>query len=177
MTSRIELSSPIGPLSIVAHDGAITGVFLPAQVAPAASRADDPLLWSARDQLEAYFAGELRSFDLPLAPHGTPFQHEVWAALRTIPFGEMISYAELADLVGRPGAARAVGAANARNPISIIVPCHRVVGADGALTGYAGGIEAKAWLLAHERVRSLSRSAVKSAGGGVSRTTRSPVRG
>ena len=177
MTSRIELSSPIGRLSIFADEGAITGVFLPTQEAPPAPLGDDALLRSARDQLEAYFAGTRVSFDLPLSPRGTVFQQRVWAALRAIPFAETISYAELALLVGRPGAARAVGTANARNPISVIVPCHRVIGADGALTGYAGGLEAKAWLLAHERVWSLSRRREKSSGGGLSSAMRSRVRG
>jgi methylated-DNA-[protein]-cysteine S-methyltransferase len=101
-------------------------------------------------QLDAYFAGVREIFDLPLAPRGTPFQHAVWRALAQIPFGETRSYSDIAKAVGRASAVRAVAAANARNPLSIIVPCHRVIGKDGTLSGYAGGIETKRWLLAHE---------------------------
>ena len=104
----------------------------------------------ATAQLRAYFDGALTKFDLPLAPKGTEFQMTVWRELRNIPFGETISYAELARRIGRPTASRAVGHSNARNPISIIVPCHRVIGADKSLTGYAGGLERKRMLLAHE---------------------------
>jgi methylated-DNA-[protein]-cysteine S-methyltransferase len=99
------------------------------------------------EQLEAYLAGELRDFDLPLAPQGTPFQREVWSALRKIPYGSTISYGELAAAVGRPHAARAVGAANGRNPIAVVIPCHRVIGASGGLTGYGGGLGRKRLLL------------------------------
>jgi methylated-DNA-[protein]-cysteine S-methyltransferase len=109
------------------------------------------MLRAARQQLEAYFAGDLRAFDLPLAAAGTSFQREVWAQLVRIPYGGVWSYGELARRVGRPSAARAVGGANGRNPISIVVPCHRVVGTDGSLTGFGGGIECKRRLLAHER--------------------------
>jgi len=104
----------------------------------------------ARRQLEAYFAGELMEFDLPLNPRGTEFQKQVWQELRNIPFGVTISYGELAERIGNPNSSRAVGAANGRNPISIIVPCHRVIGSNGKLTGYGGGMERKEWLLAHE---------------------------
>lgn len=104
--------------------------------------------------LERYFAGKARTFDLALAPEGTPFQRRVWRALLRVPFGETVGYAELAREAGVPRAARAVGRANATNPISIVVPCHRVVGSNGHLTGFAGGLENKAWLLDHElRVR------------------------
>jgi methylated-DNA-[protein]-cysteine S-methyltransferase len=106
---------------------------------------------AVRDQLAEYFAGERRSFDLLLRPAGTPFQTRVWHELAQIPFGATISYAQLAARVGKPGAARAVGHANGRNPIGIIVPCHRVIGASGALTGYGGGLENKRWLLEFER--------------------------
>ncbi len=101
-------------------------------------------------QLRAYFNHELRQFDLPLAPEGTPFQMEVWAALQTIPYGQTISYAALAKKIGRPSATRAVGAANGRNPLPIVIPCHRVIGSDGRLTGYGGGIHLKEALLTHE---------------------------
>ncbi len=104
----------------------------------------------ARKQLQAYFAAELTEFDLPLNMQGTEFQKQVWQELQTIPFGVTISYGELAQRVGNPNSSRAVGAANGRNPISIIVPCHRVIGSNGKLTGYGGGMERKEWLLAHE---------------------------
>ena len=115
-----------------------------------------PVLASAVEQLAAYFAGELRVFDLPLGAEVTGFQRLVWRALGTIPFGETRTYGAIAHAIGRPSASRAVGAANGRNPISIIVPCHRVIGASGELTGYAGGVEMKQWLLAHERRYSIS---------------------
>jgi methylated-DNA-[protein]-cysteine S-methyltransferase len=102
-------------------------------------------------QLEAYFAGELTDFDLPLAPEGTPFQLTVWQALQTIPYGETISYGELAQEIGRPTASRAVGAANGRNPLPIVIPCHRVIGQDGSLTGYGGGLRFKKALLSLEK--------------------------
>jgi len=112
---------------------------------------DPAVLAPARRQLEAYFRGELRQFDLPIAPRGTPFQLRVWAELLRIPYGATISYGELARRLGDPKLTRAVGAANGANPISIIVPCHRVIGADGSLTGYGGGLEVKRGLLALER--------------------------
>jgi methylated-DNA-[protein]-cysteine S-methyltransferase len=114
-----------------------------------ASRAPDPAGHSTA--LRAYFAGELAALDtLPVAPEGTAFEHEVWRALRSIPCGSTWSYAQLARAIGRPAAARAIGLANGRNPIALVVPCHRVIGADGSLTGYAGGLHRKQWLLAHE---------------------------
>jgi methylated-DNA-[protein]-cysteine S-methyltransferase len=119
---------------------------------PASS--DDPLLVEAADQLRAYFAGELREFDLPLAPRGTAFQRRVWDAVSAIPFGATASYAEIAAVIGTPSACRAVGAANGRNPLPVIVPCHRVVGSTGALTGYGGGLERKRALLDLEAVAS-----------------------
>jgi methylated-DNA-[protein]-cysteine S-methyltransferase len=112
---------------------------------PASS--DDPLLVEAADQLRAYFAGELREFDLPLAPSGTEFQRRVWDAVSAVPFGATASYAEIAAAIGTTSACRAVGAANGRNPLPVIVPCHRVVGSTGALTGYGGGLERKQALL------------------------------
>ena len=115
-------------------------------------RSDQEAFEEAINQLGAYFRGELYHFDLPLAPQGTPFQLQVWQALQTIPYGEVISYAELASRLGRPHkAARAVGAANGKNPLPIVVPCHRVIGSNGLLTGYAGGIRIKEALLALER--------------------------
>lgn len=150
--------TPVGDLTVVAEAGSITGVYmqLPVRQPPGsgddhcAKRTDDadsPLLGEALRQLHEYFVGRRRVFDLPLAPAGTPFQRSVWAGLATIGYGETLSYASLAARVGRPGAARAVGAASGRNPISVILPCHRVIGADGSLTGYAGGLPRKRVLL------------------------------
>jgi methylated-DNA-[protein]-cysteine S-methyltransferase len=112
---------------------------------------DDDALAFVRDQLDEYFAGTRTGFDLPIRLHGTPFQVEVWEQLRAIPYGETISYGELARRVDRPEAARAVGAANGQNPVAIVVPCHRVIGADGSLTGFGGGLDWKRWLLAREQ--------------------------
>jgi methylated-DNA-[protein]-cysteine S-methyltransferase len=106
-----------------------------------------PLLKRAAEQLDAYFGRELRDFDLPLSPQGTSFQQHVWAALQTIPFGETRSYAQIAELIRTPNAVRAVGAANGRNPIPIVIPCHRVIGSNGKLTGFGGGLPLKRWLL------------------------------
>jgi methylated-DNA-[protein]-cysteine S-methyltransferase len=149
-------SSVVGPLLLTSDGEALTGLHLPEERGKAASgppshaRRDDEALREARDQLGAYFAGELRDFDLPLAPAGTAFQRLAWEELRRIPYGAKISYAEQARRIGRQGAARAVGAANGRNPIAIVVPCHRVIGASGSLVGYGGGLALKEWLLWHE---------------------------
>jgi methylated-DNA-[protein]-cysteine S-methyltransferase len=118
--------------------------------APNGARRDDAALADVRAQLDEYFAGQRMEFDLRLNPHGTPFQLKVWQALRTIPYGATASYGQQAKKIGDPGSSRAVGLANGKNPISIIVPCHRVIGADGSLTGYGGGLAAKRWLLDHE---------------------------
>lgn len=131
------------------------------------------VLAQLRDELDGYFAGERVRFDVPLAPAGTPWQRAVWDALADVEPGATITYTELAARAGRPGAARAAGAANGRNPISILIPCHRVVGARGALTGYAGGVDAKACLLAHERA---VRSRAPSTGSPARRTTGRRVR-
>ena len=149
--------SPLGPLRLVSDGAALTGLFLTASqhappLGPDWTEADDALPFpEARRQLAAYFAGALAAFDLPLAPRGTPFQQRVWAELRRIPAGETVSYGALARRLGRPGAARAVGLANGRNPIFLVIPCHRVVGAKGQLVGYGGGLERKAALLALEQ--------------------------
>ncbi|MFP2770035.1 methylated-DNA--[protein]-cysteine S-methyltransferase [Oceanisphaera sp. KMM 10153] len=149
MSTHCTLPSPLGWLSISSNTDAITELrFIDAtdntdkNIEPAT-----PLLKSACRQLTEYFAGTRRNFELPLAPRGTPFQHTVWQALQTIPHGEHRSYKDIALLIGNPGAMRAVGLANGRNPIAIIIPCHRVIGASGKLVGYAGGIERKSWLL------------------------------
>jgi methylated-DNA-[protein]-cysteine S-methyltransferase len=149
-------STPVGEL-LLSADGAgrLAGVHWPAHAAaprPGAGwRRDEAPFAGVLGQLAEYFAGERRGFDLELAEAGTPFQRRVWAELRAIPYGETVTYAELARRIGRTGAARAVGLANARNPLSIVVPCHRLVGATGALTGYAGGLAVKRRLLDHER--------------------------
>ena len=147
--------TPVGDVLLTA-DGSqrLTGVYWPEhQRAPRPSTGwerDDEAFADVREQLAQYFAGERRSFDVSAAAVGTPFQHRVWDALREIPYGTVMTYGELAAHIGRPSAARAVGLANGRNPLSIVVPCHRVVGSGGVLTGYAGGLEVKRRLLAHE---------------------------
>ncbi|CAN5484460.1 methylated-DNA--[protein]-cysteine S-methyltransferase [soil metagenome] len=150
---QTSYDSPLGPLRLVAEDSHLVGIYLPDhRRAPAPVDAgDSPVLAEAKRQLDAYFAGETETFDLPLRPKGTPFQARVWEELRRIPHGETISYAELARRIGQPSAVRAVASANARNPLSIVVPCHRVIGTSGKLTGYAGGLDAKRFLLELER--------------------------
>ena len=146
--------SPLGDLLLVRDDDGITGLYLPTGKHPVTPMADwtrdDTGFDDIRRQLDEYFAGTRREFDLPLHASGTAFQKRVWQALLDIPYGETASYGKTAAAIGEPGAARAVGLANGHNPISIIVPCHRVVGADGSLTGYGGGLDAKRWLLSHE---------------------------
>ena len=155
-TFYTTFESPVGPLLLMSDGTSLTGLHTDSDKHRPAMRPD----WirderaapfaEVKAQLRAYFEGRLNEFDLPLAPQGTEFQSRVWQELRGIPYGETISYAELARRIGNPKASRAVGHANARNPISIIVPCHRVIGADNSLTGYAGGLERKRALLAHE---------------------------
>jgi methylated-DNA-[protein]-cysteine S-methyltransferase len=156
--SHAVVESPVGPLTLVAAGGALAGLYLTGQrhlppdtaFGEPAAAVDEPFAAAAR-QLREYFAGERTRFDLELVLDGSAFQRRVWAALQGIRYGQTVSYGQLADRIGRPSASRAVGLANGRNPISIIVPCHRVVGADGGLTGYGGGIERKRYLLAHEQ--------------------------
>jgi methylated-DNA-[protein]-cysteine S-methyltransferase len=155
------LPSPIDELLLVSDGDALTGLFMDQHrhgrtVEPAWKRDPGPFRAVVR-QLLAYFEGELKLFDVPLSSQGTEFQQVVWAELRALRFGERISYGELARRVGRPSASRAVGLANGRNPISIIVPCHRVIGAGGSLTGYGGGLGRKQWLLEHEAKLAGSR--------------------
>jgi methylated-DNA-[protein]-cysteine S-methyltransferase len=145
------IESPVGDLLLIGDGERLLGLHMqegrrPGHAPPDAKTASEPFA-ATREQLGEYFAGERTDFDLPLAPVGTPFQEEVWGALREIPYGETASYGELAERIGRPSASRAVGMANGRNPISIVVPCHRVIGASGELTGYAGGVERKRFLL------------------------------
>ena len=155
MRTHTVVDSPVGPLTLVDEEGGLAGLYMHEQrhLPPTASFGprDDRVLPALREQLPLYFAGELREFDVPLATAGTPFQQQVWAALREVPYGSTCTYGDLATAIGRPTAVRAVGAANGRNPVCIVVPCHRVVGSDGSLTGYAGGMERKELLLALER--------------------------
>nr|WP_031060622.1 methylated-DNA--[protein]-cysteine S-methyltransferase [Streptomyces ochraceiscleroticus] len=157
-TFTVMTETPVGPLTLVARDGALTGLYMTDQrhrppqetFGHPEEPAAEPFATAIR-QLRAYFAGELTAFDLPLRLDGTPFQRRVWAALCEIPYGGTLSYGELAGRLGKPSAARAVGLANGKNPIGIIVPCHRVVGAGGGLTGYGGGLDRKRRLLDFER--------------------------
>ena len=157
MLYRSLVPSPVGPLTLVACDEGLVAILWPddapgrVRLADATGRDDHAVLNAAAEQINEYFAGTRTRFALPLAPRGTPFQRDVWRALADIPFGETRSYAEIARAIGRPTATRAVGAANGRNPLSIVAPCHRVVGANGTLTGFAGGLAAKRFLLDHER--------------------------
>ena len=158
---RCEVETPIGALTLVSNGAALTGIYFP-QHKPGGPPSDaregrDAVTDTARDQLCEYFAGARNTFDIPLDPKGTPFQQSVWEVLKSIPRGETRRYAEVAEAIGAPRAVRAVGAAIGRNPISIIVPCHRVVGAGGRLTGFAGGLPRKEYLLRHEGWLGLSR--------------------
>jgi methylated-DNA-[protein]-cysteine S-methyltransferase len=161
---RAVIDSPIGPLTLVTESGALTGLYMDvkgmdvqghepdeATLGVPAGLEDDQVLAEASRQLGEYFAGDRTSFDLPLDLDGTGFQRIVWAGLQEIPYGETISYGELARRIGQPTASRAVGLANGRNPVSIVVPCHRVVGSNGSLTGYGGGLPRKQFLLALEQ--------------------------
>jgi len=154
MLSTLRVRSPVGPLQLYAEDGKLVWLRLPDRRGPvgadAAVTAHEDVLVRAAAQLAEYFAGTRRVFELPLAPPGTAFQSQVWRALLKIPFGDTRSYGQLARTIRRPSASRAVGAANGSNPIAIIVPCHRVIGSSGSLTGYGGGLDMKRWLLAHE---------------------------
>jgi methylated-DNA-[protein]-cysteine S-methyltransferase len=145
------IESPIGELLLLGDRGALRGLCMQDAPNPTAIEpgwcADDGAFADVRRQLDEYFAGDRTAFDVPLAAAGTPFQRAVWRGLRDIPYGETVSYGDLARRIGRPSAVRAVGLANGRNPIAVMVPCHRVIGADGTLTGYGGGIERKRLLL------------------------------
>ncbi len=152
------VGSPVGPLTLVATNDSLAAIVwenddarrVPLPISDAVP--EDPVLVETARQLDEYFAGTRMTFDLSLIFRGTEFQQRAWSALLTIPFGETRTYTEIAEQIGAPSAVRAVGAANGRNPISIVAPCHRVIGADGRLCGFAGGLEAKAWLLDHENV-------------------------
>ena len=142
--------TPVGQMALAGEGDAISRLYLPGLPLPRLASRETPLLARGREELLEYLAGARRDFDLPLAPQGTPFQQRVWAALREIPYGQTRSYGDIARQIGRPKAFRAVGMANHENPIPIFIPCHRVVGSDGSLTGYAGGLELKKALLGLE---------------------------
>lgn len=146
MKQILIVPSPVGPLTLTQEDQALTGLHF-GEHPQQGPEGPTPLLEEAARQLEEYFAGQRKEFSLPLAPKGTEFQLRVWQALLQIPYGETRSYGELAAMVGNPKACRAVGGANHRNPLSILIPCHRVVGTKGSLTGYAGGLNVKEFLL------------------------------
>ena len=154
---RIHMDSPVGRLGLVADDTALVAVLWPTDEDRVTfddevtdTKRPHAVLDAARSQIEEYFAGTRQRFDIPLRLEGTEFQQHVWQSLADIPYGETSTYAKQAAAIGRPKAMRAVGAANGRNPLSIVLPCHRIVGADGSLTGFAGGLDAKRWLLDHE---------------------------
>ncbi|MFF4801183.1 methylated-DNA--[protein]-cysteine S-methyltransferase [Streptomyces sp. NPDC001351] len=159
MKHHTVIDSPYGPLTLVADDGILCGLYMTEQrhrpPEESFGARDDTLFDETEEQLKAFFAGELKEFALELSLSGTPFQRAVWQQLQQIPYGETRSYGELAQALGNPSASRAVGLANGRNPIGIIVPCHRVVGANGSLTGYGGGLDRKRRLLDFERGAAL----------------------
>ena len=155
MICYTQIASPLGPLVLAGDDSGLRHITFLSQAQQSrpdpAWREDAAPLTETIRQLQAYFAGDLENFNLPLAPQGTPFQMEVWQRLRNIPYGQTISYGELARRIGNPKASRAVGLANGSNPIPIVIPCHRVIGSNGKLTGYGGGLPIKEKLLALER--------------------------
>ncbi|MDR1683838.1 MAG: methylated-DNA--[protein]-cysteine S-methyltransferase [Elusimicrobiota bacterium] len=151
MKTYFIYASPAGPLAVTEEGGCISDIKFAGRFKPGeAVLKETPLLKKANKELQAYFDGRLKEFTLPLAPKGTAFQQKVWAALRRVPYGKTKSYKDIAVMIKNPKAMRAVGMANNRNPISIIVPCHRVIGANGSLTGYGGGLDKKKFLLALE---------------------------
>jgi methylated-DNA-[protein]-cysteine S-methyltransferase len=156
ITSSIQINSPLGKLKLEASESGLTGVgFVSSdeEKAPAASEdSNSPLFRKTKNQLDEYFKGERKAFDLPLEPYGTVFQQSVWKELQQIPYGSSITYKKLAQRLGDQNKIRAVGRANGKNPLPIIIPCHRVIGENDHLIGYAGGIERKRWLLRHEDV-------------------------
>ena len=146
------VDTPLGQMALAEEDGALIRLYLPGEGTPRLMPHETPLLREGREQLLAYLRGERKTFELPLAPRGTPFQCAVWEELRRIPYGTTCTYGELAARIGNPRAVRAVGQANHHNPLPIFIPCHRVIGANGALTGYAGGLELKRSLLELEGI-------------------------
>jgi len=169
---RHVLDSPLGVLTLLASPRGLCGVRFPGGVPEADDAPFGGCLGEAAAQFRAYFAGTLRAFDLPLDPLGTPFQLAAWEVLRAIPFGTTITYGEQACRLGDGRKARAVGAANGRNPLPIVVPCHRVIGGDGTLVGFAAGTETKAWLLHHEGAWLLRHGGIAAAAPRASRRAR-----
>lgn len=162
MKSLAFYTFPIGKVGIAADDEGICGVFFSNETPPEGfEQVETPMIKKAAMQLSEYFEGKRKEFDVPLHLGGTEFQAAVWRALMTIPAGETRSYKEIAIMVGKPGGSRAVGMANNRNPVAIIVPCHRVIGQDGSLTGYAGGLSIKQYLLDHEKIWQPARTEKK----------------
>jgi len=159
MTTLVKttMTTPVGELCLVGTEATLVAVLWPSEREGRVRFESEPVegdtatLQAAMSQLDEYFAGERTCFDLALEPRGTEFQRQVWEALRKIPYAETSTYGKQAAEIGRPTAVRAVGSANGRNPLSIVVPCHRIVGVNGALTGFAGGVETKRWLLEHEQ--------------------------
>lgn len=159
MYQTVTMETPVGELRLIAGERGLRAILWGAEDVARIASIDEAelvdgsnaVLDQAVAQLEEYFAGTRREFDLPLDPQGTPFQQSVWMVLRTIPYGCTISYGQQASQLGDPNKARAVGAANGKNPLSIVVPCHRVIGSGGQLTGFAAGLDVKSWLLDHER--------------------------
>ena len=178
--AALSIDTPIGRYVLVASEAGLVGAKPAESSAPAPARAGaaaERMLERARDAFARYFAGSAAELDaLPLDLHGTGFQHRVWRALREIPLGSTASYGEIARRVGRPGAARAVGDANRRNPIAIAIPCHRVIGGDGRLVGYAGGLARKRWLLAHEAAMADYAASSKSNGPEIAGLPMAPAR-
>ena len=180
--AAISIDTPLGRYALIASDAGLVSA-KPADGAPVppasalVRSAAGRMLDRARAAYASYFAGSATELEaLPLDPHGSEFQRRVWRALRGIPLGATASYGEIARRVGRPGAARAVGDANRRNPIAIAIPCHRVIGGDGRLVGYAGGLERKRWLLAHEVACAVRSQAASSNGPEIARLSRAPAR-
>jgi len=157
-----HFDSPVGPLLLAADESGLRQLAFPCektkQTPPSDWQENGAFFGATTRQLTAYFAGQLRTFDLPLAPQGTPFQLQVWQTLPEIPYGQTLSYGDLAQKIGNPKASRAVGAANGQNPLPILIPCHRVIGANGRLTGFAGGLETKKALLSLEQRHSFTLS-------------------
>jgi methylated-DNA-[protein]-cysteine S-methyltransferase len=154
--------TPLGTILLTGNGGALSGLYFTghehSRTVGATWEEDEAPFSSVRHQLDEYFDGRRTGFDVKIALRGSPFELTVWEALQGIPYGTTVSYGEIAGRIGRPKAARAVGAANGRNPVSIIVPCHRVIGADASLTGYGWGVERKAWLIDHEKLSPISPS-------------------
>jgi len=160
-TSTIYFRSPIGPLEMTGTKKYLTGIRFAREMGKDTTTRPPAPLNDAYTQLDEYFKGKRKDFSLPLAPEGTEFQQSVWHELETVPFGQTVAYGDIARAIGRPKACRAVGGANNKNPIPIIIPCHRIIGANGSLTGYGSGLWRKAWLLKHEKVKVVKDTVIQ----------------